>query len=151
MDLSKMRTPDWILGGCALVLVIDLLFFPWHKIDYNFGPLGSGSSSRSGIQSPNSFWGVLALLLAIAILAVVIIRRLTTVKLPDLPISWGDALFYGAIATLVLLLIKLIVETNSLGFGSYLGIVLAAGLVYGGFTTKQVDGSSASTAPPTSF
>ncbi|CAB4735609.1 MAG: hypothetical protein F2754_14085 [Actinobacteria bacterium] len=151
MDLSKMRTPDWILGGCALALVIDLLFFPWHKIDINFGPLGSASQSRSGIQSPNSFWGVLALLLVLAILAVVIIRRLTTVKLPDLPISWADALFYGSIATLVLLLIKLVAETDFLGFGAYLGILLAGGLVYGGFATKQVDGSSASSAPPTAF
>ncbi len=151
MDLSKMRTPDWILGGCALALIIDLLFLPWHKIDIDFGPLGSASDSRSAIQSPNSFWGVLALLLAIAVLAVVIIRRLTTVNLPDLPISWTDALFYGSIATLVLLLIKLIAETDFLGFGAYLGILLAGGLVYGAFATKQLDGSGASSAPPTAF
>ena len=151
MDLSKMRQADWILGGCALALVIDLLFFPWHKIDLDFGPLGSSSSSRSGIQSPNSFWGVLALLLAIAIVAVVVMRRLTTAKLPDLPIAWGDALFYAAIATLVLLFIKLIAETDFLGFGAYLGLLLSAGAVYGGYATKQADGQGASSAPPTAF
>jgi hypothetical protein len=79
-----MRQCDWILGGTALVLVIDLLFFPWHKISIDFGPLGSTSSSRTALQSPNGFWGILAFLVAIAIVAVVIIRRLTTVKLPDL-------------------------------------------------------------------
>ena len=118
MDLSKMRTPDWILGGCALVLIVDLLFFPWHKVDIDLGPFGGGSYKRTGIQSPNAFWGILALLLAIAILAVVIVRRLTTAKLPDLPISWTDATFYGAIATLALLVLKLIIETDALGFGS---------------------------------
>ena len=150
MDLSKMRTPDWILGGCALVLIIDLLFFPWHKVDINLGPFGGGSYKRTGIQSPNSFWGILALLLAIAILAVVIVRRLTTAKLPDLPISWTDATFYGAIATLALLVLKLIIETSSLGFGSYFGILLAAGMVYGAFASKQAD-STAPSGPPTAF
>ena len=93
MDLSKMRTPDWILGGCALVLIIDLLFFPWHKETIDLG-IVEQSFTASAVESPNAFWGWLALLLAIAVLAVVIIRRLTTAKLPDLPISWTDATFY---------------------------------------------------------
>jgi hypothetical protein len=146
VDFSKMRVPDWILGGCALVLIIDLLFFPWHNIDFGFV-----EESRSGVQSPNSFWGILALLLAIAILVVVIIKRLTTVTLPDLPISWADALFYGAIATLALLLIKLISETEFLGFGAWFGILLAAGMVYGGFATKQLGDTNPSSTPPTPF
>jgi uncharacterized membrane protein YgdD (TMEM256/DUF423 family) len=150
VDLSKMRTPDWILGGCALVLIIDLLFFPWHKVDVNLGPFGSSSVKRTGVQSPNAFWGILALLVAIAILAVVIVRRLSTVKLPDLPISWTDATFYAAIATLALLVLKLIIETNSLGFGSYFGILLSAGMVYGAFAAKQAD-STAPSGPPTAF
>jgi hypothetical protein len=146
-----MRQCDWILGGTALVLVIDLLFFPWHKISIDFGPLGSTSSSRTALQSPNGFWGILAFLVAIAIVAVVIIRRLTTVKLPDLPISWGDALFYAPIAVLALLLIKLIAETSYLGFGSYFGILLAAGAVYGGYASKQAEGTESSSSPPTPF
>jgi hypothetical protein len=156
VDLSKMRTPDWILGGCALVLIIDLLFLPWHKYDFDLGDLGpllgggSHSVKRTAIQSPDSFWGILALLLAIAVLAVVLIRRLSTAKLPELPISWTDATFYATIATLALLLLKLIIDTDNLGFGSYLGILLAAGAVYGAFATKQAD-QAAPTAPPTSF
>jgi hypothetical protein len=74
------------------------------------------------------------------------------VELPDLPISWADALFYAPIAALVLLLIKLIAETSYLGFGSYLGILLAAGAVYGGYVSKQAEGSSSSSStPPTPF
>jgi hypothetical protein len=145
-----MRTPDWILGGCALVLIIDLLFFPWHKYDFGLSVLGVGSVKRTAIQSPDSFWGILALLLTIAVLAVVIIRRLTTVKLPELPISWTDATFYGTIAILALLLLKLIVTTDNLGFGSYLGLLLAAGAVYGGFASKQAD-QAAPSGPPTAF
>jgi hypothetical protein len=148
VDFSKMRVPDWILGGCALVLLIDLLFFPWHSVD--LGPFGD--YTRSGLESPNAFWGILAFIVALAVLAVVIVGRLTTAKLPEIPISWADATFYAAIATLVLLLIKLIAETDSLGFGAWLGILLAAGMVYGGFATKQADASTPTSAtPPTPF
>ena len=132
-----------------MVLIIDLLFFPWHKETVDLG-IVEQSFTASAVESPNAFWGWLALLLAIAVLAVVIIRRLTTAKLPDLPISWTDATFYAAIAALALLLLKLIIETRSLGFGSYLAILLAAGMVYGGFAAKQAD-QTAPSGPPTSF
>jgi hypothetical protein len=147
VDLSKMRVPDWILGGCALVLIIDLLFFPWHSVDTVLGDF-----NYSATESPNGFWGILALLLALVVLVVVILRRLTTVNLPELPIPWGDALFYGAIATLAVLVIKLLLETDALGFGAWLGILLAGGMVYGGFATKQADTSTRTgSTPPTPF
>lgn len=149
MDFSKMRTPDWIMGGCGLVLIIDLLFFPWHKID--FGSFGGGSVNRSAVESPNSGWGWLALLLTIAIVAVVVLRRLTTVQLPEIPVPYQDAAFFASIAVAAILLLKLVIETDFLGFGSYFGIILAGGMTYGAFAARQLDGSAASTTPPTAF
>ena len=37
MDFSKLTLGDKILGGTAIALVIDLLFFPWHSIDTGTG------------------------------------------------------------------------------------------------------------------
>ena len=133
MDLSKLTTGDKIVLGTMIVLFLDLLLFPWHSID--LGPFGS--VDRAATESPNGFWGLLALLLAIVIIAVVIIRKLTTVELPDLPISWGQAQFFAGIAVLAILLLKLVLETEALGFGAYLAILLAAGGVYGGYVTQQ--------------
>ena len=132
MDLNKLSLGDKIAAACGIVLFIDLIALPWHNID-----LGIVSASRKAIQSPNSFWGFLALLLAIAIVGAIIVRKLTTTKLPELPIPWSQAIFYGSIATLVILLIKLISETDYLGFGAYLGILLAAGMTYGGYLINQ--------------
>ena len=152
MDLSKMRTPDWILGGCALVLIIDLLFFPWHKVDLGFDIPGVADSvTRKAVQSPNAVWGWLALLVTLAIVAAVIIRKLTTTQLPDLPVPWPRAIFFGTIAVLVLLLIKLISETDFLAFGAYLAILLGAGMVYGGFLVSKEAETAPGTAPPTPF
>lgn len=132
MDLNKLTLGDKILGGAGILLILDLLLFPWHSID-----IGRVTFTRQATESPNGFWGILALLLAIAIVAAVVVRRLTTAKLPELPIAWSMALFYAAIATLVILFIKLISETSSLGFGAWLGLLLAAAMVYGGFVASK--------------
>ena len=138
MDLNKLSMGDKIAAGCGIVLFIDLLFFPWHSVDTIVG-----SITRSGIESPNGFWGLLALLVTIGVVGAIIVRKLTTAKLPDLPISWTQAIFYGAIAALALLVLKLFMETEALGFGCYLAILLAAGMTYGAFQINQ-EGDTAS-------
>lgn len=146
MDLDKLSLSDKIIAATGIVLIIDLLFLPWHSID--LGPFG-GSVTRSGVESPNSFWGVLALLLTIAVVAVTLVRVLKPeTKLPDLPVTWDRAIFFGAAATLVLLFLKLVMETDALGFGAWLGILLAGGMTYGGYLKFQADkaGTSAGLA-----
>ena len=137
MDLTKLSLSDKIIGGAGIVLIIDLLFLPWHSID--LGPFG-GSITRTAVQDPNAFWGILALLLAIAVVAVVAVRAFKPeTTLPDLPVSWNQAIFYATAAIAVLLLLKLLIETSELGFGAFLGILLAGGMAYGGFLKFQDD------------
>lgn len=140
MDLSKLTMGEKIILGAGAVLLIDLLFLPWHKVD-----LGIVSVSRSAIQSPNAFWGLLALLVTIAVVAVVAVNRFTSAKLPDLPVPLGQAVFFAGIAVLALLLLKLVVETDFLGFGAYLAILLGAAMAYGGFLVRSELGTS---SPP---
>ena len=149
MDFSKLSLGDKIVGGTSIVLLIDLLFLPWHSATISYGVLGSSFShtyTAGATGSPNGFLGILALLLTIAIVGTAVVRKLTTSKLPDLPIAWGLATFYGAIAVAALLLLKLILKTQYLGYGSYLAIVLAGGLTYGAFLGKgETDEGGAST------
>lgn len=161
MDLSKLSLGDKIVGGCGIVLLITLLFLPWHHIEFCVSILGdetcSDTINRTAVQSPNAFWGWLALLLTLAIIGVLIADRVAGATLPELPIPWHQAIFYGCIATLVLLLLKLVVETSELGFGSFLALILAAGMTYGGFLIFKDEGAGASAggggggAPPQPF
>lgn len=140
MDLNKLTNGEKILGAASALLVIILLVFPWHSIDVGFA-----SFSRRAIQSPNALWGWLALLLAAAVLAQLIVRKFTTAQLPELPISWDDAQFYGSIATGVLVFIKLISETEFLGFGAWLGVLCGIAVIVGGVMAKRE--TAGTTAP----
>jgi hypothetical protein len=69
--------------------------------------------------------------------AQIIVSKFTSAKVPDLPVPWPRAHMLGGLVVVGLLLLKLILDTSFLGFGSYLGILLAAGLAFGGYTVNQ--------------
>jgi hypothetical protein len=133
VDFSKLTKGDKIVLGAGLLLIIDLLFLPWHKISV----AGIIDVSRTGVQSPNAIYGVLALLLALVMVVQVAVAKLTTAKLPEIPVPWGQVHLIAGAATFLLLLLKLLVETSSLGFGAYLGIILSGALAFGGYTISQ--------------
>lgn len=133
MDFDKLTLGDKIAGGCGIVLLIGLMFFPWHSVD--LGPFGS--ETWNAISGTGELWGFLAILLTLAVVGTIIVARLTSVDLPELPIPINQAIFYGAIAVVVVLILKLLLETSALGWGVWLNLILAGGMTYGGFLISQ--------------
>ncbi len=68
---------------------------------------------------------------------IVVVARFTTAKLPETPVPWAQVHLIAGAATLALLVLKLLGETHYLGFGCFLGLLLAAGLAFGGYTVSQ--------------
>lgn len=144
--MNKLTTSDKIIAGSGIVLFIAY-FLPWFKVD--FGPLG-GSASASG-GDVGFFWATLPMLLGLIAAGVVIATKLFDVKLPDLPIPWGQAfLGAGALAALLVVLKLLIGEDPSSivkrSFGLFLAALASLGLAAGGFLKFQEGDDS---APPT--
>jgi hypothetical protein len=134
MDFNKLSKGERIVLISGVLLVIDLLFLPWHRIRLG-GVLGVGVDvSRTGVQSPNSGYGILALLVTLVMIAQIVAARFTSAKLPKPPVPWGRVHLIAGIVVLALLVIKLIAQTDFLGFGCFLGILLAAALAFGGIT-----------------
>jgi len=136
VDLSRLTTGEKIVLAAGVVLLFDLLFLPWHDfVDY----------SRTGTQTPNSFWGVMALVTTGAMVAVVVVTRFTTAKLPDLPVPVGQAMFLGGVAVASLLFLKMAIETSGLAIGAWLGLLLGGSLAYGGSVIRR---ESEGASPP---
>jgi hypothetical protein len=132
-----------IIAG--VVLFIDG-FLPWYSID--FGPLGS--VTRSGWQSPGAIWSMLAIVIGLAMAAVVVLKGLTEVEVPDDVggFSWPKILLGGGVAVLAFVLIKLLNESSSMGIGFYLGIIAAAALAAGGFLMFREESAAEPAGPP---
>ena len=109
-SLRKLSLGERIMSLTAVVLLFDLLFLPWHRVDLGIG----GTYSRSGIESPNGFLGLLAALILAAIVARVVVSEFTSITLPTLPLPWERAELIGGAAVAGLLVAKLVFETSYL-------------------------------------
>ena len=132
VDLNKLTPGEKVVVIAGALLVIDLLFLPWHDFGNQFIRI-----TRTGTQTPNSFWGVMALVVTAAMVALVVVSRFTTAKTPQLPVPTGQAMFVAGIVVAALLFLKIAVETSSLGIGAWLGLLLGGAVAYGGSLMRK--------------
>jgi hypothetical protein len=138
MDLSRLTQGERIVLAAGVLLIVDLIFLPWHSIDLGVDIPGL-DTTRSGVQSPHGGYGVLALLLTIVMVAQIIAVKIAGANLPDPPVPWSQIHVIAGTAVAILLLLKLVVETDSLGFGAYLGVLLGIVLAYGAYVLRRED------------
>lgn len=148
MDQVKKFTTNEliILGGCVAMFLG--YFLKWFGVSF-----GGFSVSVSG--SEYFLQGTLPWLLSIALGAVIIIRKLTSVQLPELPIPWGQAYLIAAGVSAVLVLLRLITgdggTDRKLGlFLASLGVIAQAVGAFLAFQAKEDDAPRGST-PPSPF
>lgn len=146
MDLSKLSTSDRVVAGSGLLLFIAS-FLPWFGID---GFSGSGNGWDVGF-----LWGGIPALLGLAAAGVVLATKLGDMKLPDLPVTWGQAILGAGVLSALLVVLKLLMGYEVCGFGSCIdldrkwGLFVAAiasiGLAVGGYLKFQ-EGDDAAAA-----
>jgi hypothetical protein len=145
MDLSRLSQGERIVLVAGVLLIIDLLFLPWHSVHIDLGGLagtfGVDTTTRfTGVQAPNAFYGIVALILTLVMVVQIVLAKLTSVALPDLPIPWAQVHLSAGLTVGLMLVIKLLVETNSLAIGAFLGVVLGLAVAFGGYTIGQEHG-----------
>jgi hypothetical protein len=127
MDFDSFSREDWILGGLALLLAIDLLFLPWFSITidhFTFTTTATGS-----LDGWTAIFAVLACLLIIIDLAVERLSPATTV--PTIGDSRTHTRFVLAAVAAGFVALKFVLHIHFSYFASgfYAGIVLAVLLV----------------------
>lgn len=144
MDVKKLSTPDWVIGVSGILLLVFGFFSHFGK---TFGPF---SYSRGP-----SIAGWLAVLIGLAMVAVVCVQKLSTAKLPELGIAYGQLLLFAGIATVVLELLNFVMG-RSYGLGSldpriglFLSFLASIGLAAGGYLASKEQAAPAESPTPT--
>ncbi|MCA1691615.1 MAG: hypothetical protein ABR540_19175 [Acidimicrobiales bacterium] len=137
MDLSKLSPAEKIIAGSGLALAV-VAFFPWFGINLIID---------INADAWDNVWSSLAVLVGIIMAALVLISRFSKGELPTLPVTWGQVyLILGALALALVVLQMALGDELRAGadsielerkFGSFLGLVAAAGLAYGGFLRSK--------------
>ena len=140
MSMQKLRRDDWILAGVAVLLVVDLLFLPWFHTSIGLGGV-SVSVDWSATDAPDGWTGVLAAIAALAVAVDLAVDRLAPgTQLFTLGGSRTATRLTLAIAAAGFMALKFLfhVHFSLFGWGFYVGVVLAAALVY--FTIEAHEG-----------
>ena len=133
-----------LVGG--VLLVADLLLLPWHSVD--LGGLDIPfDTTRTAVQSPYPGYGVAAVILTLVMVAQIVIARLLAVRLADAFVPWPLIHLVAGVFVAVLLVVKLVRETEFLGYGAYSGVLAALLVAYGGYAISR-DAARAAQAPP---
>ena len=154
MDISRLKTSDWVIAASGLVLLIAS-FLDWFTVEIAGNEFFGGVSAGGNGWDVGFFWAGIPVLIGLAMIAIVAIRAFSPdTKLPDLPIGWGQTLFIaGAVAAVIVLLKLLIGEdvdgAEALGievnraFGLFVATLAAIGLAVGGFLKWQEEKAEA--------
>jgi len=150
MDMVKQMSlgEQLLAGGAVLMLIASVL--PWYHFSLDIPAearalgITGGSVNKSAWGPPGDMWGILAVLIALALGGAVIAQKVGNVQLPNLgSVSWGQAFGGGAAAVVVLVLLKawriLAVPVGSFGFGFFIGIIATAAIAYGGYLLYSAD------------
>ena len=128
MDLESLSKDDWIIGGIAVLLVIDLLFLPWLRIS-----AGHITLTSTATGTPDGWLGVLAMLAVLALIADLSLERFSPrTQLPAVDGSRTQTRFLMACVAAGLLALKFLfhVHVSRFGVGFWGALVLSAALVY---------------------
>ncbi len=131
-DMARMSTASKILLGASLLYVIDS-FLPWNRFCFEVAGITGGCAGVS-------LWhgvGLIAGLLAIALLVLEALRAFGT-NLGTMPQRTLDMVSVGLAAGIVLFtILRIVIDSEFLSFGAWIGIVLALALAYGGYMRWQ--------------
>jgi hypothetical protein len=117
----------------SVLLIIDS-FFHWQEVDFDLGPLGSGSA---GVSAWDNFLGIVMGLLTIVLIAR-IGARLAAVDVP-IPLSFATTSFVLGVLIAVFAVLKNLTDDYST-FLSYVGVGLAVIIAVGAWMEVQEAG-----------
>jgi hypothetical protein len=170
VDLNKLTTGDKIIAGGAILFLISMIL-PWYTASVKgvpgFG--GGGSTSHNGFSY--FLFGILPLILAIAMVVLIYLMRFqpnTNLPKPG-PLTWSQVFLGAAGLSLLLVLLRLLLTDKfgtggfvdsavefKRGIGLFLALIAAAAMTAGAFLkfqAKEDDAGAgpAASGPPTAF
>lgn len=128
-----------ILTVGSLLMFIDL-FFPWNKFCVSFGNIEECASANGWHR-----FGLLAGLLALAIVVLELLGAMGTDLLKGQ--NKGTILLALAIGVLASAILRVLLDSEGMAWGAWLGLVLGVVVAYGGWLRYQE--APTATAGPT--
>lgn len=142
--LAALSNGTKLMLGAAALLLIDT-FLPWQRPSLEIDDV---EIAAANLNAWHGFWGVVLALLTIALLAWIGLQIAGVAVNVDLPAP--EPTLVAIVGALIFLfaLVKNLVDDYS-AWGSYVGLVLAAGVAIGAWLRLQEGGERVTSNTPT--
>jgi len=138
MDFSKFKTPDWLLIGGGVAVLIGGLFLKWITVDFGLGSVSTGTAFDF------FFTGTVPWLLVIASAVVTVLVIMEVLAKDQAP--WTMIVLAATALATLLLLIRVLfnpgIDGGGRGMGMYLTFIGAAVALAGAFMHFQASGGN---------
>jgi hypothetical protein len=154
MDISKLRTGEWIAAIGGVILLVALFAFDWYEVT-GFGglleQLGATVGVETGVRAwdGQGFFGTIAnlVILAAGVAAIVLAGVTATSRNVALPVA-ASAITAGlGIAAVAMVLLRMVFQPGpndvvELRFGILLALIGAVIVAYGGWQSMKEEGTT---------
>jgi hypothetical protein len=128
-----------LVGGCGVMAVLALL--PWHTYAISVEGAGSFRLDRTGVESPGENLGRATLFLSAVLVALVAWVMAARGSRPDLDVQAERPLLLLSLVIAGALATKLLRDTDFLGTGAWVALVLGAVVAGAGVTLRRTGAS----------
>lgn len=136
LHLERLSREDWLLGTVAVLLIFDLLVLPWFSFGATIS-VGSATvsigGSLTGVDAPDAWLGVLALLSCAFLVADLGFERLSPeTQIPSIASDRRTTRYVLACVAAGLIALKFLFHIGRFGelaLGFWLAVLLVAALV----------------------
>ena len=135
--LAKLSQGERIVLVAGLLLIVDLLLLPWHDLALGGELEKLVDTTLSAVQEPYAGYGIVAVVLTALMILQIVLARLLSVRLPEPPVPWSQIHLILGIFVAVVLVVKLVRLTDSLGYGAYSGVLAGILVAYGGWSMTR--------------
>jgi drug/metabolite transporter (DMT)-like permease len=154
LRLERITREDWVIIAVAAVVIFDLLALPW----FSFGATITVSSatfsiggSLTGVDAPDAWLGVLALLACAFLLGDLATERLSPqTRLPSIVADRETSRFILACVAAGLIAVKFVLHIGRFGelaLGFWLAVLLVAALIALTRRARQLESVPEAAAP----
>ena len=134
---ARLSQGERIVLVTGLALIADLLFVPWYDIDLGAELEGVVDTTATGVEQPYAGYGIAAVVLTAVMIAQIALAKLLSVRMAHPPVPWSQIHLILGIFVAVVLVIKLVRLTDSLGYGAYSAILAGSLVAYGGYRSAS--------------
>jgi cell division protein FtsW (lipid II flippase) len=134
-----------LVAGAALAIALAAL--PWHTYAVSVAGAGSFRFERTGLQSPEEGYGQLALVAALALVLAMAYVLVKGRAEPDLAARFNGLTVALSVAVTALVVLKLVLNTDFLGTGAWVSVVLGGVIGLAGLSLGPLSGRPGRAGP----